>query len=1330
MIEVKDIRAVKFSSDAPYILLDRTLHTYSDRLHQELHFVAPEGQDNIDALGMITEIPAQKVSKIIIKDKKGTHASLDGVDMASLEYVGFDIVGVGIFGYIMPFDGKGGSLSVALKGGNYVITQEACPENGEILSPVSVKSTANDFFMGQRLYTDESHDFAEFIKEAEQERNPLESVRSDGYVRYDSLRGAYLFSIGGTDFNSAFHYNQNQHFETGVVIENPNAARSIYVRTATTSGCLECAVLLDGDGMVLPIALEVSKNFGEGEEPIMNYGDKSYGETVFPLIVEQNATLEFSVLNLYQNWGRFPLKQLSSIAYYAPYYHLSLGITETTCISPWYVRGRTLWTLPDFRAISAPYWFELEGSAFRNEPQHSNAGLFEILHYTDADGNYIAPENYNNAIDSSGPVYAEVRMDYLTDDGKMKISYNHLEMPQTDELRPYYEVNIEILEDISIKDFKNDFVFYAWNTTRNKVGYLDANGQHREVAYSASDAIKEYALYKVSPYFGNFGTNSSDATNLGLVVHSYDFTIGGKKFDGNFVVVEKVANRFALTLDLGEVTLKKGDTLDLNIIVIPWGSHLSQNADNLAYVRETSAIDPFKITAVEGEIIDSVYMPRIRTANGKSAVFTLSGGANNVAVRAYGFEKLTSPQVYELIGGEWVKYELSSVDSPDSVGVRHYYDGYYTYYDGDGTYSYAFAVNMDEADQRTFKIVAEKDFEKWPEIEYVNEDPIEYYMDASELSKMFTNSVPGISSAVLNEDEGYLRLTGDGKGVGEVTVSVFSAVSKTPTGQYIVFKYRMPSANKENNTFEFFASTVNNSAKGSDSIWLAGNHFKADDNWHVVIVDASTFKPDTFKAAADGKYYCNYVRFDVLNTALSTDSCVDIAYFGICDTIEELCELNSDAETMLLLSSGKTETVNVKTGEITLQSGGTPSTPSTPATTDGVTVSKDASSFLSSESRYKLSSVAYFGRIDSLNGIGPNGEIGKSYNNRGSNSAEGVAVFEYNNPTTADLRLVFAGWSLVYGGAKDYVWSADGGKTWQSVELYNRSSIGKASGSADSGMIGYANRTCGKTDFEIYADNAAYQGNLEGPDNASGIAADLSAFEGKTVDVIFAVVPVTAPDSVCILAKVKGVKVERDGKVSSDSEELKTEIKIKKDAGEFIDASNAQGFSASKLHYFARIDTVNGFGPDFQVGKAFDAGSNDLSGIVTVTYGYSSSSDKMCTISGWNLVEGGVERYVWSADGGKTWHNVSDARRNIKTASEAMVNYTKTKYSVNVDFSAHLENSSYQGSRDGLETASGISADLSAYAGQTVNVTFAAVPKADPDGLCIIAHVIGVKVVE
>lgn len=1326
MIEVKDLMAVKLESDAPYVLLDRTWHTYPDKVHQELHFVAPDGQDGIDAVGMITEIPESTVAKLTVKDKNGRHDSIDGVDWASAEYIGFDIKNAGIFGYIMPFDGKGGSFKVTLEDGNYVITQEASPKNGEIRSPVEVDSTKNDFFTGQRIYTDYSHSFDAFIKEAEWERHPLTSIESDNYAGYDSLRGAYLFNIGGTDFNSAFFYYPNKHFEASISIKNTDEDRPIYIRTATTSGGLEGAALLDKGGLVLPIPLEVSKNFGEGEEPVMNYSDESYGETVFPFVASKNVAFNFSVLNLYQNWGRFPLKQLSSIAYYAPYYHLSVGITETTCISPWYVRGRTLWTLPDFRSQSAPYWFELEGSAFRNEPQHSNAGVFEIIQYTDADGNFIASENYKNVIDSSGPVYAEVKMDYISDDGKMKISYNHLEMPQTDELRPYYEIKIDVLEDISFKDFKNDFAFYAWDTVRKSVGYLDADGNHEERKYSSSDSTKEYVLGKVGPYFGNFGIDSNDATNLGFLIHSYDFNFGGKKFDGNFVVVEDGKNRFCLSLNIGEFTLKKGDSMTLNILMIPWGSHLSKDASNLAVLRQNSVIDPFKVTATKGEVIDSVYMPRVKSTDGKSAEFTLSGGANNVSVRVYGFNKLTAPKIYEKIGGEWVEYVVSSINTPDSVGTKHYYDGYSSYYDGDGTYSYAFVVNMDDTEARTFKIEAIEDFKPWPEIENTSNDPIEYLMDAKEMSSIFSSTVPGVSEAILSEDESFIRIKGDGKGAGEVSISVFNAIDSTPTGKYVVFKYRMPSTNKENNNFEIFTSTINSNAKGSDSIWIAHNSFHKDDNWHVVIVDPTAYRPDTF-VEKNGKYYAQYIRFDVFNTPMSTESYVDIAYVGICDTIEELCELNSDMETMTLFSKTKVEQVNVKTGEVTLISGGS-STPSTPTNDEGVTVTKNASSLIASDSSYTISTVPYFGRIDTLCGIGPKGEIGKAYDAKGSNSTAGVAVFEYNNPTTKDMRLVFAGWSLIYGGVDKYVWSADGGKTWQEIELYNRSSIG----TAGSGMIKYANDSCGKTDFDAYAANSSYQGSLKGPDSASGLAADLTAYSGRTVNVIFAAVPKTAPNTVCILAKVNGVKVETDGEVVKPEEESKTTtITTTSDAASFIAADNAQGYSASKVHYFARVDTINGYGTDFAIGAAFDMGSNDKAGISKVTFNTSSLPDKHITIAGWNLVEGGVEKYVWSADGGKTWNDATEYKPGVlQTASTGMIDYTKLKYGDGVDFSKNLEKSCYQGALTGPSGANGLAADLSAYAGKTVDVTFAVVPASDTDSLCILLHITGVKVAE
>ena len=47
-----------------------------------------------------------------------------------------------------------------------------------------------------------------------------------------------------------------------------------------------------------------------------------------------------------------------------------------------------------------------------------------------------------------------------------------------------------------------------------------------------------------------------------------------------------------------------------------------------------------------------------------------------------------------------------------------------------------------------------------------------------------------------------------------------------------------------------------------------------------------------------------------------------------------------------------------------------------------------------------------------------------------------------------------------------------------------------------------------------------------------------------------------------------------------------------------------------------------------------------------------------------------------------------------------------------------------------LGKATGLGADLSDYAGQTVDVTFAAVPAENTNALCILLHVEGVKVVE
>ena len=1541
LIEIKDIKAVKLSSDAPYILLDRTWHTYSDKVHQELHFVAPAGQSGIDAVGMVTEISADKVAKLIVKADGQTYSSLDGVDFSKLEYIGFDIKDAGIFGYIMPYDGKGGSLSVSLKNGVYTIIQEASPENGEIKSPREVGNTNNDFFMGLRVYTDENHNFDEFIKQAEWEVNPFRGIQSDKYVGYDSLRGAYTFEIGGTSFNPPFFSSWNKHYSTEIDFRNNDVDRPMYFRANTTAGCLEAAALLGEGDLILPIPLEVSKNFGEKEEPVMNYGDVTYGETVFPIVATSGVKYNITVLNMYQNWGKLPLKQLSSIAYYAPYYHLSIGVTETTCISPWYVRGRTLWTLPDFRTLSAPYWHELPvGGGYSDQPQHTSADLFEIIQYTDANGNFQASENYENVIDSSGPVYANVKMYYLSDDGKMHISYEHTELPQTDELRTFYTVEIDVLEDISIKDFKNDFAFYAWKTTRTSVGYLGENDKSVEESRIQGNGM--YILGKTSPYFGNYGTDSNNAANVGFVIHSSDIIIGGEKFDGNFVVTQTNDTRFQLSLNLGETTLRAGDKMLLNIILIPWGSHTSTDASNLSYIRDNTCIDPFKTTVTYGELIDDLYMTKVKSTDGKSVEFTVSGGANNATARVYGFNKLTAPKIYELVEGEWIPYDVSSAEDPDAVGNRHYYDGFSSYYDGDGTYSYAFAFNMDGVESRTFRVEAKDDFTPWPKLDVLDTDPINYFTDANELSALFTNEVPGVGKTELLQDgdTSYIRIYGDGKNKGEVTLDVYSQKDGVASGQYIVLKYRIPTTNKVDNVIEFFTSTVNDSAKSGDSIWLRHNLFPKDDQWHVVIIDASTYRPESFVANSENEYFAKYIRFDVFNSPFAEDEYLDIAYVGICDTIEELCKLNEGMVSMDLLSQTKTQKVNVATGEITTVSQSDPVV--TPPESDDVTMSKDFASFInaSNSQGYKVSSVRYFGRIDSLNGFGSLGVTGTPYNNKGSNSNDGVATFKFNNTTTKDYYLVFAGWSLIYGGVEKYVWSADGGKTWHDIELYNRSDIGNAG----SGMVGYADKAFNKTDFSLYADNSNYQGNLNGHATCSGLGADLSDFVGQTVSVTFAAVPKTDAKGLCILAHVTDVKVaspesqkpeenettspslppveeeanpyndpinyymdatefynefnpknisgvgsmtlsndgsyvtvkgdggstgevmlytfknpgnvvtgqyivlkyrlhatntkanflqfftstvntsatgtdyityERskaqndgqwhvvvvdaasflpnsciatsDGKyiikyirfdifnvampanegidigyigIADSLEDIRTlesnktiemltifkknstefmevstgiiygsedtsgELTIAKNPEKFIDSSS--GYKLSDAHYFSRFDSFNGYGANGMTVEAYNGGSNDKDGVSVIAYNNTSTADRHIVMAGWTLVYGGIEKYVWSADGGKTWHDVTLYNKaGISDASQAMLNFTANKYGSDVDFSAYTANSSYQGA---LGSASGISADLSAYAGQTVNVTFAAVSASDPTSLCIITHITGINV--
>ena len=667
--------------------------------------------------------------------------------------------------------------------------------------------------------------------------------------------------------------------------------------------------------MMLPVPLEVGKNFGEGgDSPIFCTDDAIFSETILPLVAAKDTDSTYSIVNLYYNWGKYPLKQISYIQYYSPYYHLSTGVHESNCIIPYYFTqwADTLNMLPDHRPMSGPFW--------DGDPQHTYCGTHSFLQYTDADGSYYASENIKDTIGSYGPIYADVTMDFISDDGKIKVTYNHMEFPQTDENRAFYEMKYEILEDVSFNNFAKDFSFYSVKSLDpkglyTKVGYLDENNVSQVATASMSkDESFSYVLGDNCPYFSFFDMpNSGDPrgyNNLSFLIYKASFKIEGKSADPSFILNNDYT-QLSLSLDLGEVTLKAGDSITIYAIIMPWQYYDVYDANepdqNVRRVRENTLLNPLTLTAGENcAEMESVFLPKARTTNGKSAEFTLSGGHNNVPVRIYGFDKLTVPVVEEKINGEWVPVDLSSFSTPDNFGYGYYYDGYGVYYDGDGTYSYSFITTMDNGAPRTFRVTATDDFEGWPEIEKVP-DPMNFWLDSQDLNAAFVTASNRFGTISMLSEDGvnFVRVNRNGKD-SEATLPLFENAEGALAGRYLVFKVRAPQGTASKiGTWEFYTSTEHTMYDADGNILIVGEDYRAsgtslaDGSWHVVVIDLVAYgKSDSFKMDEDGNYYIQYLRFDAFNIGNATDAIIDIAYVGLHDSLDEILEYNKDMNTV------------------------------------------------------------------------------------------------------------------------------------------------------------------------------------------------------------------------------------------------------------------------------------------------------------------------------------------------------------------------------------------------------------------------------------------------
>lgn len=672
------------------LMLEKKFHVFSDSLRSQFRVVS-QGNTSLDAVGLELKFLRESVSSIAIKDESGIHTDLvDGSTSYNALYAAFDIKDVGVIGLIFP---GGGNISLSITKKHITLRQEVT------LASRSLKS-GSDLDLYNRIYNDETHSFDGIEKASQIENDPYTSneievdTSIDGayFEGYDPRRGVYQFHIDGMNFYTSYYKTPDKKFYEKIKVKSRDN-RSVYFYVHSTLP-LEGSMIIDENGMQIPLPTEVMKNFGhENEEPIYETGDPFYGDVIFPFVAEKDQTKIFSVVNVMQNWGNFPIKQLSSISYFTAYYHLSTGVTETNCIAPYYALNANYnrynwgWVLPDFRGPSGENW----GS----DPQYNSVGIMCSSRFMERAS---LPNYQGSLIKNSGLTYADLEYSYVTDEGDMKFTMRHVEMPQNDESRTQYHVTYEILKDTTLDT--TDFSFFSCsgrNATYGYYSYLDENNEHVVISSTKQESGKLHNLHEGTSYFSMYGKDNStlEENNFGLIVKSS--TLNGNSLPlamySEFGAIKKKYDYLALTTK-ENLSLKQGDKIELEVILLPYGDEgkMKDQGDNVIKVYHDSAVDPIKAIENVGEAVDDSFIPTIKAKDNKADATFIGGSYQNnpvnYTVKFTGFDKLGVPSIK--MGEELSEYKYSKTVP---------FEGYTVSYEN-GEFQYSFVIKKTSENAR------------------------------------------------------------------------------------------------------------------------------------------------------------------------------------------------------------------------------------------------------------------------------------------------------------------------------------------------------------------------------------------------------------------------------------------------------------------------------------------------------------------------------------------------------------------------------------------------------------------------------------------------------
>lgn len=531
---------------------------------------------------------------------------------------------------------------------------------------------------------------------------PATAFRLEGavYGGYDPVSGLTTIhqAPGLQTFGfEGFYENPNMRLAAGIEVENDGRPRSLMMRHDTPAAVIESAILTDPLGFPLPVQVQCSKNFGgEMEEPI----DVHFSESYFPLGLESGERVALNSVHLYEGWGRRRLRQLSSIRFFCIYYHLSAGVTETTCFTlPMLFmhvgegEPRT-YGIADYRPLSGETWM--------GQPQHEHVALQGWLHYFDG-AEWRYPRYEGSTIMSAGPLLAWWKQFYRSSDGKVRMAMEALEMPQDDETRTFVKLTYDFLEDVTIGgDTRTNLRLLNKGTYIRRVHWNTAAWMAPEggvqTAPIRQDGEWSVVGEEIRPVNGFACAYPHVDGNDSVIVRRIGGTLNGEPFGRvGFSLLGHPDNRteICLTPLMEGNVVQAGSHLELDLILVPYGNdHSDWQVPyyeacrwGLGATEASELLDEATLAGVQGEL----WGPEVRVSHGELvrslppvvraedgwARLRFSGGHNAVALVATGFEHPGVPLLWK---------GASYLDSHVSGG-----DWYTTFQDPDGSLGYVFA---------------------------------------------------------------------------------------------------------------------------------------------------------------------------------------------------------------------------------------------------------------------------------------------------------------------------------------------------------------------------------------------------------------------------------------------------------------------------------------------------------------------------------------------------------------------------------------------------------------------------------------------------------------